>query len=379
MRRLLLLGQIGGQRSVPIVIVWLLSLSVALHGQDGKAHPRSAPAPSSEITTGTVVVQKAPDLPLRGDADDHRVTPPQGDRGEAVADDAEAIKRSPQDAPTYATLGDHHAESGALDKAIADYTEAIKLDARYAYAYARRASAWMKKHERQKAIADYSAAIALEPRNPFHFLSRGAVWSRQGDHAPAIADFDEAIRLDPSHAGAFISRALEWELDYQLEKAILDFERAITLDPRAIPAYEGCGRVWAKRGEYAKIVANFAELARKVPDDPVGHRELAWLLATCEHEGIRDGRRAVGEATTACALTKWADARCLETLAAACAAVGDFDAAVKWQTRALEIFAANKDKYDLRIKKRQDADMNLRLYRYKRRMPHTESPERVVR
>jgi tetratricopeptide (TPR) repeat protein len=339
-----LLGRIGTGRSAPIAIVWLLSVFIASRGQDG------------------------PNPALPGGAGD-----------KAVADDSGAAKPGPGDARTYVALGDDHAESGNLNKAIANYTEAIKLDARYAFAYSRRASAWMKKHERQKAIADYSVAIALEPRNPSHFLSRGAVWSRQGDHAPAIADFDEAIRLDPSHAGAFISRALEWEMDYQLDKAILDFQQAIALDPRAIPAYEGRGRIWGKRGEYAKVAANFAELARKVPDSPVGHRELAWLLATCEQEAIRDGRRALGEATTACALTKWADTRCLETLAAACAAVGDFDAAVKWQTRALEIFAANNDKYDLRIKKRQDADMNLRLYRYKRRIPHTESPERVVR
>ena len=199
MRRLLLLGRIDRRRPAAIAIAWLLGLSAASRGQDDKARQPPVPATAAGIAAGTAVVPTAPDLPVRGDGDgdDASVGVRRGDRGKAVADGPEATKSGPQDARTYATLGDDHAESGELDKAIADYSAAIRLDARYAYAYSRRASAWFRKLDRTKAIADYSAAIALEPTNPLHFLSRGAVWSRQGDHAPAIADFDEAIRLDP--------------------------------------------------------------------------------------------------------------------------------------------------------------------------------------
>ena len=54
-------------------------------------------------------------------------------------------------------------------------------------------------------------------------------------------------------------------MDYQLDKALSDFQRAIVLDPRTTAAYEGRGRIWGKRGEHAKVVANFAELARMAP------------------------------------------------------------------------------------------------------------------
>jgi tetratricopeptide (TPR) repeat protein len=337
-RRRILIRSTSERRSALIAFVVFCGACLPSRGQDD----RGSPAPKTEPTAGTIKLQSTPDDPR-----------------------------------TLATRGDDHAASGDLDEAIADYTQAIALDPRYAYAYSRRASAWVRKLEHGKAIDDYSVAIALEPRNPFHFLSRGQVWARQGSHVPAIADFDEAIRLAPNDPGAYLTRATEWEKDLQWDRAISDYQKAIALDARLTPAYEGRGRVWAKRGEFENLLANFAELARMVPDDPVGHREVAWLLATCDQDSVRDGRRALGEATIACNLTKWKDPRCLESLAAAHAEVGDFDSAVEWQTRALQVFTAGNDKADRRIKFRQDAAMNLRLYRYKRRMPHHERPDRA--
>jgi Tfp pilus assembly protein PilF len=329
--------------STPIAIFLLLSVCLASHGQD--ASPKNQPE--------------------------------QLDR--AIAGLTESIRLKPRDAGLYVARGEAWRHRGDQDKAIDDFNEAIKLDAKCAYAYSARASSWMKKHEPQNAIVDYSAAIELEPRNPVHFLARGDVWSRQGDHAEAIANFNEAVRLAPASPVGYITRALEWEKDLKSDQALADFQMAIAVDPKSVLAYRGRGRILAKRGEYDKLVANFIELARNVPDDPLGHRELAWLLATCEEDAFRNGRRALAEATTACELTRWADHACLDALAAAYAEIGDFDTAFKWQTQALKLFNSKRDIVDRRLRKAQDADMSLRLICYRKRRPFREKPERAGR
>ena len=69
----------------------------------------------------------------------------------------------------------------------------------------------------------------------------------------------------------------------------------------------------------------------------------ARLLAACPDEQIRDGADAVKAATTACELTDWKNPLFLSTLAAAHAEAGEFDQAVEWQQKAIELSAGTAE------------------------------------
>ena len=90
------------------------------------------------------------------------------------------------------------------------------------------------------------------------------------------------------------------------------------------------------------------------------------IMAACPEAKFRDGKRAVEFATRACELTKWKNPSFLDTLAAAHAEAGDFDAAVTWQTRAIELLTDERQKDDYRS----------RLVLYQAKKPYREaSPE----
>ena len=121
------------------------------------------------------------------------------------------------------------------------------------------------------------------------------------------------------------------------DKAIADFTRALELDPSFITALLLRAKTWKRRFDFKMAIADYAEAIRLAPGDPLPRQELAWLLATCPEKAFRDGQRTVQEGTMACELSHWNDPECLDSLAAACADVGDYTSAVKWQSRAVEL------------------------------------------
>ncbi len=118
--------------------------------------------------------------------------------------------------------------------------------------------------------------------------------------------------------------------------------------------------------KFAEAISDFEAAVRVDPGYALAFNGLAWLRATCPVAEFRDGAKAIENATKACELTNFKEARYVGTLAAAYAQAGDFDAAVKQQKKAIDLLAEQEE--DFR------ADFEKRLILYQSGKPYRESP-----
>ena len=115
----------------------------------------------------------------------------------------------------------------------------------------------------------------------------------------------------------------------RIDEALEHLTRAIELAPRDAAALASRGDLLTDMGEYEAAAHDYEQAIAINPKFADAYRGSAWLLATCPDGAVRNPGVALERAQKAVELERKADATTFDTLAAAQASVGDFQAATR--------------------------------------------------
>ncbi|MDB5390046.1 MAG: yrrB 8 [Planctomycetaceae bacterium] len=193
------------------------------------------------------------------------------------------------------------------------------------------------------ADTHFSKLIELHPKDAAAWAARGTVRFHAGKHDEAIRDFDQSLNLAPDSL-ALTLRGFAWKRKGDKDKAMQDFHAAIKLNPKEALAWRVRGATWAGKANYAQALADYSESIRLDPENPDSLHHRVVMLSACNDDKIRNGKQAVADATQACELSGWNNSLYLSGLGMAYAELGEFESAIKWYSKAMELSSPDGQK-----------------------------------
>ncbi len=214
-------------------------------------------------------------------------------------------------------------------------------------------------HEAQKQLEE---AVRLNPDQIVAHATLGNLFLKQKRTTDALPHFEKAHALQPENQHILYNRGVTLSALGKDKQAIEDFTQVAAIVPNYAPALQRRGEIYARLGEFKRAIDDFSMAIELSPKNVRGYNSLAWLRATCPDAAFRDGGSALLIANKACDLAQWKNFSALDTLAAAYAEEGQFEKALEWQKKALELAPENFK-----------ADLNTRLKLYEAGKPYRDA------
>ena len=231
---------------------------------------------------------------------------------------------------------------GKLDEAYKEIGMADKMRPNFPETMAALGYYYREMGDPERATDFFEKSLALDARNWSAHNYYGVMLFRQGKYDEALRHFQAAIDLYPLNFQALTnSGAIELSRG-NLDLAKEHFEKALKANPLYAEAHYNLALILTREGKFKEAVTRYEKCLEIATQDSDSLGNLAWLLATCSDDSVRDGRRAVELAQRLERVAEKPYPRMFDILAAAYAESGQFDLAVQMAERSVQL-TVNED------------------------------------
>jgi len=158
----------------------------------------------------------------------------------------------------------------------------------------------------------------------------------QGKTEEAIPYLSASVQSVPE-TRARHNLALALYLRGNADAALAEVRTTLRYHPDYGEAHGLLGFLLAERGDFEGAIRHYRTCVRRAPEFLFARVELAWLLASCPEDGLRNGVEAVRVATAVCEATGYQSVQAWDVLGAAYAETGNYEDAARAAERALEL------------------------------------------
>jgi tetratricopeptide (TPR) repeat protein len=230
-----------------------------------------------------------------------------------------------------------------LGSGKSDCDKAIELDAENLDAYLNRARIFLALKDYKQAANDVDYLQQRRPEIPDLAFLKMDIAIQEKRIGDAIAELERLVQLNPENRMLLMQLASMYQMDDRPRKALRIADRLINAEQTDWQALRLRGDVRLALGQHADAIADYEEAIKNIPEDEDDLsgvlNNLSWVLSTSPEDSVRNGDRALETGLKACELTKYNKSHILSTLAAAYAELGQFDKAIEWSTKAVELGA----------------------------------------
>jgi len=292
---------------------------------------------------------------------------------EALPHYERAVELAPRQGGAHFGLGDLLLRAGRFEAAVKAYRRGLRLEPKHARGQANLGLALLRLERYAEAQPHLKRSLELQARvgsgvgsTPTELatphVALADVLSRLGDLDGAIAHYERALAIDGSRARAGGNLGMTLARAGRFEEARPLLEQALATNRYNAKSQAGMAMTFAGLGRQKEAIRHYYNALKLQPGWRHATNDLAWILATSPDPALRDPEQAV-RLLEAVRREEETLPELLDTLAAAYAAAGRFDDAVRTADQALAI---------AKRRRKLAADIRERRALYRAESPYVE-------